>query len=381
VTAGSNDLALVEESDNQSEGGTSQASSRAPSRQTLKRKQSSKSIKLTRSNTGGVKSKGGPALSRSKSTRGRSSRRLREKEDAAPRSALDIPVEEHLSALDLDTYECVPFIETMLSMFKAIVRFSEDKENLVQCKMETSTRSRACEDARDKSTALRAHYEEEFKIRADMEGLMLEYMKKERFYKSRVASFMEKVRVARLLNEVSMNGHTAISWAAANGAYELVEEMLSHGATVGFPIPLLNLTATFLQYSYKIYRMNCAFRHKPSEDDEDADPSRPPPPKVDSIQFVRDVTAMKELRDKVLSKLTFLRSKTRFPIPEAVYAGKWEIVKRIYERRLYHAQFSNTWAFPSAPFPYLRKLEKTYDRTKMSIREVLTYGMNDNAAG
>jgi hypothetical protein len=268
----------------------------------------------------------------------------------------------------------------MFSMFKAIVRFSEDKENLVQCKLETSTRSRSCEDARDKSTALRAHYEEEFKIRADMEGLMLEYMKKERFYKSRVASFMEKVRVARLLNEVSMNGHTAISWAAANGAYELVEEMLSHGATVGFPIPLLNLTATFLQYSYKIYRMNCAFRYKPSEDDED-NPSKPPPPKVDSIQFVRDVTAMKELRDKVLSKLTFLRSKTRFPIPEAVYAGKWEIVKRIYERRLYHAQFSNTWAFPSAPFPYLRKLEKTYDRTKMSIREVLSYGMNDNAAG
>jgi hypothetical protein len=176
-----------------------------------------------------------------------------------------------------------------------------------------------------------------------------------------------------------MNGHTAISWAAAVGAYEVVEEMLSHGATVGFPIPLLNLTATFLQQSYKIYKLSAASKYVPPKIDDDDD--APPPPKVDMIQLVRDITALKETRGKILNKIVFMRSRTRFPVPEAVYAGKWEIVKRIYQRRLYHAHFSNTWIFPSAPFPYLRKFEKQYERTKMTLREVLAYAMNDNAAG
>jgi hypothetical protein len=384
------DLALVTAEDRaeielQSEGGMSPGASRASSKQGKRKLQRAKSTVSPnrRSNDGAV-----GALVRAKSSRGSSrspcrSRRNRSgssRDNGAPRSALDIPVEEYLSVLDYETFECLPFIEVMFFMFKAIVRYSEDRQHLVECKQATAQRSRECEDARDKSTALRADYENEFNTRAEMEGHLIEYMKKERFYKARVKSYMEKVRVARLLNEVSMNGHTAISWAAAVGAYELVEEMLSHGATVGFPVPLLNLTATFLQKSYRIYKLNCAFRYKPQPEDDDADPTKPPP-KVDSIQFVRDMTQLKEERDKVLNKLVFQRSRTRFPIPEAVYAGKWEIVKRIYERRLYHAQFANTWIFPSAPFPYLRKLEKTYDRTKMTIREVLTYGMNDNAAG
>lgn len=300
----------------------------------------------------------------------------------APQNVLDIPIEEHLSVLDYETFECLPFIEAMFFMFKAIVRYAEDRENLAECKRMTAQRAHECEDASEQSAALRAAYQEEFNTRAELEGLLIDYMKKERFYKARVKSYMDKVRVARLLNEVSMNGHTAISWAAAVGAYDIVEEMLTHGATVGFPVPLLNLTATFLQKTYRIYKLNCAFRYKPpSQDDDDYDPNRPPPPKVDSIQFVRDMTLLKEEREKILNKVVFLRSRTRFPIPEAVYAGKWEIVHRIYERRLYHAHFANTWIFPSAPFPYLRKHDKKYERTKMSIREVLTYGMNDNAAG
>lgn len=371
------------ESDLDSEGGTSRASSRASSAQSptrTLRKQASQSRKLSRAQTLSPGKSG--KLTRSRSGReknsSRGNKRSRRSLEGPPRSVLDIPIEEHLSVLDYDTVECLPFVEAMFFMFKAIVRYDEDKKNLSEAKKDSAAKSIAREDVSFKVEELKVDYEAEFNVRAEAEGHVIEYLKKERFYKGRVKGFLEKVRVARLLNEVSMNGHTAISWAAAVGAYEVVEDMLSHGATVGFPIPLLNLTATFLQYSYKIYLLGKRARYVPPKDDDD---DGAPPPKVDNIQLVRDITALKELRGKILSKIIFMRSRTRFPIPEAVYAGKWEIVKRIYQRRLYHAHFSNTWVFPSAPFPYLRKFEKQYERKKMTLREVLAYAMNDNAAG
>lgn len=386
---GSVDLggALVEatESDLDSEGGTSRASSRGSSAQSPNRparKQQNRKLSRAESVGAGIgganrNAKGRTKGSKSGKERSRGSKRNKVQDwDGPARSLLDIPIEEHLSVLDYETFECLPFIEAMFFMFKAIVRYTEDRQNLVEAKKVTSKSSIHNEDSKLKVLELKEVYDGEFNFRAEMEGQMIELMKKERFYKQRVKSFMEKVRVARLMNEVSMNGHTAVSWAAANGAYELVEEMLTHGATVGFTIPMLNLTATYLQQTYKIYKLNCQANYRHPEDCD-----APPPPKVDSIQMVRDITALKEVRDKVLSKLVFMRSRTRFPVPEAVYAGKWEIVKRIYERRLYHAQFSNTWIFPQAPFPYLRKLDKQYEKTKMNIREVLSYGMNDNAAG
>ena len=298
---------------------------------------------------------------------------------------IDISIEEYFASIDSETYDCYQFIITIFAMLKSILRYSIDSNTLYEAKIITSKCSQENEIAYEKTIELTENYQKEYKIRENLENSLIENMKKERFYKQRIHNFKEKVRVARLLNEISMNGHTAISWAASIGAYDIVEEMLTHGATVGFPISLLNLTASFLQYSYYIYKLTCSFYYskKKEFDDENEDNTNinKLKPKIDNIQFIRELTILKEKREKIKNKLLFLRSKTRFPVPEAVYTGKWEIVHRIYERRLFHIHFSNTWIFPSAPFPYLRKLEQVYERRKISIKEVLTYGMNDNAAG
>ena len=52
--------------------------------------------------------------------------------------------------------------------------------------------------------------------------------------------------------------------------------------------------------------------------------------------------------------LTGERSQIRFCIPEATYKGNWEIVKRIFDRNLLHYNFTNSWAFPCLPPPFVK---------------------------
>lgn len=41
--------------------------------------------------------------------------------------------------------------------------------------------------------------------------------------------YKNKARIARLMNQVTLTGHTAVSWAAAVGSYDIVEVLLSRG--------------------------------------------------------------------------------------------------------------------------------------------------------
>ena len=312
---------------------------------------------------------------RRKSRKGKHSRRG--KAGKRPLDPIDMEHADLLADIHEDDVEGFRFIEAILSMLKAIVRFSRDRMQLRELKKVTAQRSIYLEDLRLAHQKLVDKYQKEFAFRADIENKLIEHLKKERFLKGRLMGFREKVRVARLLNTVSVNGHTPISWAAANGNYEVVEEMLTHGGTVGYPPQLLHLTATYLQLSYKIYLRYCeAKKPLPLKDDGSGERQR-----RDPIQFVRDITMMKDKRRKLHDILIFKRSRMRFPVPEATYTGKWEIVKRIYDRRLFHVFFSNTWIFPSAPPPFRRRLDMVYEHSKMSIADVLTHGMNDLAAG
>ena len=56
---------------------------------------------------------------------------------------------------------------------------------------------------------------------------------------------------------------------------------------------------------------------------------------------------LKRARGHVLHKIRYFRQKMRFPVPEAAYRGNWQIIHRIYERRLFHYNFSHTWIFPA----------------------------------
>lgn len=154
------------------------------------------------------------------------------------------------------------------------------------------------------------------------------------------------------MNQVTASGHTAMSWAAARGFFEAMDEMLLHGASVGFTSDLIHLNATYLQQSYRLYRLLTSAQKKMLLAEVDA--SVEVTSGQSSVQIIEQVFALKEARARVLAKIVFRRRKIRMPIPEAAFAGKWEIVRRILDRRMYHHHFSNSWCNASPPPPYTR---------------------------
>jgi hypothetical protein len=52
-----------------------------------------------------------------------------------------------------------------------------------------------------------------------------------------------------------------------------------------------------------------------------------PPKNPNSVEMVKELITLKEKREKLLKEFKFLRSRIRFPMSEALYAGKWELVQ------------------------------------------------------
>ena len=147
----------------------------------------------------------------------------------------------HHSEIISDYIECYPFIETILALLNAVVIFANDRSKLLQLKKKTALKSMRLEDLKIQLKEARVKYEEEFNYRDSVEKELIADKRRLRSLNKKVDQYREKVRVARLLNQVSVNGHTPISWAASMGSYEMVEEMLSRGSTVGWIDILISL--------------------------------------------------------------------------------------------------------------------------------------------
>ena len=97
---------------------------------------------------------------------------------------------------------------------------------------------------------------------------------------------------------------------------------------------------------------------------------------------IEQMFTLKEARDVTLKKIRYFRSQMRFPVPEAAYRGNWQIIRKIFDRRLFHYNFSHTWMFPSPPPPFIRVIRKMQERPpKLDMFEIMTQGMNDLAPG
>ncbi len=288
-----------------------------------------------------------------------------------------------LEGLSRDEIDCFPFVNAMLALLKTIVKYSLESNRLEVAKRDRAHFSMLREDLFIENRDLVAFHEKEFNHRAAVEQQMISEMKKVRYHKRMVHLNREKVRVARLLNLISVNGHTPISWAASLGNYEVVEELLSHGSNCGLVSSLMHLAATYLQKSWIIFKMGMSTRSNKRrkavlENAEDGSIIEV----NDTLSLVRDLVSKKEERLKVLNEYHYQRNRMRFPVPEAIYAGKWEIVQRIFDRRLHHVNFFSTWAFPRCAFPFIALQQgREYEHTKLTIYDVLAHGINDLASG
>lgn len=285
-----------------------------------------------------------------------------------------------------DDVEGSRFIGVILLQIAAIITYDEDSHKILALKTEVARLSVIREEEREKRDESLTAYQEKVEHRAKVEEELIATIKHVKFNKNKTRVFREKVRVARLMNRTSVNGHTLISWAAAHGSYDIVEDMLTHGATVGYTNQLLHLTATYLQLSYKIFIMSYTMRTKKKGNENEnkyaiVDEQLRQDTQAGSVAFIAELEEAKAKRAKVLQNMRFQRSRHRFPVPEAVYAGKWEIVQRIYNRRLLHVHFMNSWIFPAPPPPFRRGFSHSYEHHKISIEYIMAQAINDLAAG
>jgi len=97
---------------------------------------------------------------------------------------------------------------------------------------------------------------------------------------------------------------------------------------------------------------------------------------------IEKIFKLREDRGRILNKLQYKRAHYRFPVPEAAYAGKWEIIERINERRLLHMNFLGQWCYPSPPPPYIRfNRPQEISNKKIDLATIQSHGMSDLAAG
>jgi ankyrin repeat protein len=198
--------------------------------------------------------------------------------------------------------------------------------------------------------------------RAEVEKELIQFKKNARFTLEKAKNFREKLRVWRLLNQVTASGHTAISWAACRGNFEAMDALLLHGASVGFTSSLVHLSATYLQHSYRLYKLSYKQQRKAvlAELDPAAALELENQSQIQASEsgekqkpVIEQIALVKEQRTRVLNKILFQRRRIRLPMPEAAYAGKYEIIRRIWDRKMYHHHFSHSWCQPLAPPPYL----------------------------
>ena len=284
------------------------------------------------------------------------------------------------------------FVRTMLVLLKAADQLALNRLEITDMKRRTVHAGQKKEEARMVHQECSIRYSGSVSKRLTTEKILTDMMKYARFTMGRAKGFREKLRVFRLLNKVTLSGHTAISWAASLGNYEALDELLSKGGTPGYNSHMLHLSATFIQQSYRLYRFiteakregekdlaeaqkkamkkkEAAQAWRPGggggdDDDFDDDDSTAISGSVRSgskggqskalasvagedaktdiavagngefaqlnnSMVIEKMYKLKETRKSVLHKIRYFRNKMRFPIPEAAYRGNWQVSLRL----------------------------------------------------
>jgi ankyrin repeat protein len=300
------------------------------------------------------------------------------------------------------------FIETMLKLVKAAEKYAQSQIPLEEARNEAFNARTACDEARQITQEAKMEVEGATIARTSVEFELADRIKESKFLLRKAQDIRSKLRVAKLLNVVSMSGHTALTWAASHGFYEAAEELLTHGSSVGFNEELYHLNASVIQTTYRLYLLikkenqnvaqsgfdavtamtnthsiagslvdtaSAELAHQEQDDNFYAGPT--------AMQITLEkIFILKDARQRKLIRARYCRNKIRNAMCEAAYSAKWEICQRIWDRGLYHHTFQFQWVYPQGPTP--RPMKKHRIKSKELPFDMLTclaFGMSDLAAG
>ena len=92
---------------------------------------------------------------------------------------------------------------------------------------------------------------------------------------------------------------------------------------MGFTPELMNLSATYLQMSYRICITSMQIKPQRVWQPDRAMYVWQKPTATNTQEVIIQLEKMKDKRMKILKTIQFQRNRTRFPIPEAIYTAKW----------------------------------------------------------
>lgn len=314
-----------------------------------------------------------------------------------------------------DEHIKMPFVHSMELLMSAVAYMMDDMASLVHANQALTEGKRSFDKVRKETDIGRQAYWTEAARQRMIEAEMIQEQQRSTKYKDRIEKFRERLRVAMLLNIVTASGHTAISWAAAHGTYEIMEALLSRGGSVGYNEDLMHMSAKIIQTTFRIFIYHSSYvknkneklkAEKKAREEEIASVTGSIVSQVDdeetvsaplsaaallnkeegeTVKQTNSIEEFFQLRDQcgvLIFQINRRRRQFRFPIPEAAYNGHSHIVDRIFHRRLAHFNFLGSWIMPSPPPPRPRphrRLQLT--GPKYTFAEVIDYGREAIGAG
>ena len=292
-----------------------------------------------------------------------------------PKSTLDVEEEKINDNGDEEQIK-MPFIHCLEILMSAVAYMMDDMDSLELANRALTEGKRIFDKIRKETDVGRQAYFTEAARQKMIEAEMIQEQKRSAKYKDRIEKFRERLRVAMLLNKVTASGHTAISWAAAHGTYDIMEGLLSRGGTVGYNEDLLHMSAILIQNTFRIFWYHSSYVKKKkekekaekkareaelasvgggssvlsaadSDDEEKVDAplsaaallNKEEGETVKQTRFIEDFFALRDQCGVLMFRINRKRRQFRFPIPEAAYNGHSHIVDRIFHRKLAHFNF------------------------------------------
>ena len=289
----------------------------------------------------------------------------------------EIESAENIQDDDFDEDNQSPlFVNAMLKLVETAEDYAAVQPMVRKARADTVVAQQAKKECLELLFGAKQELEKEKENRLKAENELIRNVKETKRATERILLYKSKVRIARLLNHVTQSGHTAISWAASYGEYDMVEELLSRGSTVGYTVEMVHLSVSVIQHSYRIYRFIHAAKASLREVNA-LDAAL----EAKSMDLLEQIEIVKEERRLIIQQVQWRRKVHRLPIVEAGYRGNWEIIKRIHERRLFSFKFSHAWQYPRPHAPFMVKREPVEITHGIGLMQVLAYGMSDIAAG
>jgi hypothetical protein len=160
------------------------------------------------------------------------------------------------------------FVQAMIQLVESAEAYAAAQPLFSQARLDTMHVQQDNNESKALMKEQKKLLDNEIYHRNQLEMQMIEKIRLSRHLLKQIKLFRSKVRVSRLLNHVTPNGHTVISWAASYGQYAIVEELLSHGANIGYNEDLIDLSVSVIQLSYRIYKFIHSAKTKLSAEDD-----------------------------------------------------------------------------------------------------------------